>query len=188
METEAPEAHGLSKRRGEDGRETDGFTAAINCSPGHTQGREDFPQPRGDGGWGGGLPAAQASHLTVTFNTTLPKAGRAAPLGYGNKYAPEVKPRDFVEWKESKNLLATSPSSPPPLHSHASPLFGFSGLQLSPCLRHQTASWPTRLCGRPAGGWERAAATEAGAGLPQGRPGAPREPPGPGSGLRGSYS
>lgn len=56
--------------------DTDGFMATINCSPGHTQGREKFPQW---GGWGL-LPAAQASHLTVTFNTTLPEANRVASV------------------------------------------------------------------------------------------------------------
>lgn len=81
-----------------------------------------------------------------------------------------------------------SPFSLLPSHSRASSPCRLSQLQLCPCLRHRRASWPTRLCGQPAGGCERGAATEEEAGSLQVQPGGLRKPLGPGSGPRGSYS
>lgn len=54
---------------------TDGFIASINCSLGHTLVRVNF---HSRGVLWGMLPAARASHLMVSFNTTLPKAHKLA--------------------------------------------------------------------------------------------------------------
>lgn len=157
----------------------------------------------------------------VNFDTTLPKAPQTEQsvgalysdrrsLSSSHPLKMQIKNTIGIETERHvKNFIYNIPFSLLLWNSLASCPCRASPPRLARDRRHQTASWSTRLCARPAGGCERGTATgveeeveeEGGGGFDGGgggcrlqvevvavAAGGPLGPAAPGSGLPGSYS